>query len=133
VRATAGKGRPLSEATFDGHDRDEHRAHERLLSAIAIAIERFRRLMDLLPSPLRVRSGRLVPLPLLERRLATDPPVVLQAVGVKTTRRDGLGQAPASAAMSSNAASTADSSTHGCSSRMPGVSMSSAPPGNSTS
>ena len=39
----------------------------------------------------------------------------------------------ASSAMSSNAPSTADSSTHGCSSRMPGVSISNAPPGNSTS
>ena len=34
--------------------------------------------------------------------------------------------------MSSKVSVTADSSTHGCSSRMPGVSMSSAPPGSST-
>ncbi len=35
--------------------------------------------------------------------------------------------------MSSNTAATDDSSPHGCSSRIPGVSMSNAPPGSSIS
>ena len=55
---------------------------------VAQAVHRFRRLVDLLPLPLRLRRRGLVVLALLERRFPQQLPVVFQPVGVDCAALD---------------------------------------------
>src|SRR5438105_8107280 len=56
---------------------------ERLLSAIAIAIQRLLRLVQPLPFPLEFGRRGLVPLAFLERRFAREAAVILEAIRVE--------------------------------------------------
>jgi len=105
--------------------------------------------VDPLPAPLRVSSGGLVTLPLLERGLAPEPAIVLQAIGVQPCTATASSTAhPGSASCARNRRKPAVASQRGdvvergvdgglvdpwLELALPGVSISNAPPGSSTS
>src|SRR3989442_4724997 len=79
----------LHGGTFAAMDRCETRsANGSPSAAIAFAIHDFVRLMDLLPLPFLLGGGRLVVTALLVRRLAQQPPVVLEPIRVQLTALD---------------------------------------------